>query len=353
MSRQEKIRVLMVGPDRSVHGGISGIVNNYYEAGLDKKIDLCYIGTMVEGSRLRKLLKAAEAYFLFLTKLHAYEIVHVNVASDSSYYRKSLFIKAAKRARKKIVIHQHGGDFEGFYTKELSKKGRAKVRKVLDMGDAFLVLAPAWKDFFGELTEKDRIIVFPNSIEIPALTEKNYGAHKILFLGRLCKEKGIGELLHVMPKLKEKYPDIHLYLGGIWEEQGLKKQADELADCVTFLSWVTGEEKKKYLKECDVFVLPSYFEGQPVSILEAMAYSCAIAASDVGGIPHMIIEGKTGILVTPKDEKSLEEGLIRILSDEAFARELGENARSKVTGEFSIDSNIEQLLAIYQSLLQN
>lgn len=62
MENQKKLKVLMIGPDRSVHGGISGVVNNYYEAGLDRKIDLCYIGTMVEGSKFRKLGQAAKAF---------------------------------------------------------------------------------------------------------------------------------------------------------------------------------------------------------------------------------------------------------------------------------------------------
>lgn len=57
----------MVGPDRSVHGGISGVVNNYYEVGLDQRIDLCYIGTMVEGSKIRKLVQAVKAFFSFLS----------------------------------------------------------------------------------------------------------------------------------------------------------------------------------------------------------------------------------------------------------------------------------------------
>ena len=90
------MRILMIGPDRSVHGGISGVVNNYYEAGLDKRIDLCYVGTMVEGSRVRKLFTAIKAYFRFLFKLSAYRLVHVNMASDSSYFRKSVFIRTAR-----------------------------------------------------------------------------------------------------------------------------------------------------------------------------------------------------------------------------------------------------------------
>lgn len=344
----------MVGPDRSVHGGISGVVNNYYDAGLDKKIELCYIGTMVEGSKAKKLLKAAGALLQFAVKLPGYEIVHVNVASDSSYYRKTFFIRLAKLFHKKIVLHQHGGDFQTFYGKELSDKGRESVKKILSMGDAFLVLAPVWKEFFGTIIEKEKITVLPNAIQIPEeVKEKEYGCHKILFLGRICKTKGIEELLTIMPVLKEKYPDCMLYLGGIWEEPELKELAEQHKECVTYIGWLAGEEKKKYLEMCDIFVLPSYFEGQPVSVLEAMAYSLGIAASDIEGISQMVQDGETGVLFPPKDEQALQNGLERLLSDTSFCKMQGAAAREKAIKEFSIEKNIEQLLAIYQKVLQS
>ena len=344
----------MIGPDRSVHGGISGVVNNYYDAGLDHKIALRYIGTMVEGSRLRKLLQAVKAYVIFLKNISACDIVHVNVASDSSYYRKSVFVSTAKAFHKKIVIHQHGGDFETFYRKELTERGRRSVKKVLLMGDAFLVLGNAWKDFFGTIIGRDRITVLPDSIQIPDREgeQKQYGAHKILFLGRLCRAKGIGELLEVMPQLKADYPDVRLYLGGIWEDMALKKQAAQLSDCVTDLGWISGEKKTKYLQECDIFVLPSYFEGQSVAILEAMAYACGIVGAETGGIPDMIEDGKTGLLIQPRDAQSLKEGLNRLLADEELCRRLGAQAREKVKREFSIEDNMEKLLTVYKAVLR-
>lgn len=348
---KDKIKVLMIGPDRSVHGGISGVVNNYYAAGLDEKIDLCYIGTMVEGSGMRKLLKAVEALLLFFWRLPRYDIAHINVASDSSYYRKSVFIHAAALFRKKIVIHQHGGDFEGFYRKELSERGRKRVQKTLSLGSAFLVLAPAWKEFFATVIEKDKITVFPDSIEIPKPVEKNYGQQKILFLGRLCKAKGVRELLTAMSVLKKRCPDCMLYLGGIWEDKELEQLAGEQKDCVVYIGWVSGTEKKKYLEECDIFVLPSYFEGQSLSVLEAMANSCAVAASDTGGIPEMIINGETGLLFRPEDTQDLTEKLDRLLFDTQLCRRLGESARMKAEEEFSIDKNIEKLLQIYDQIL--
>ncbi len=346
----DRFKVLMAGPDRSVHGGISGVVNNYYDAGLDKLIDLYYIGTMVEGSKGAKLLCAVKAYLRFLVKLPRYDIVHVNMASDSSYYRKSIFVRTAKICRKKIVIHQHGGNFPEFYEKELSDAGRRHVREVLSMGDAFLVLGTAWKKFFGAIIGEDKITVLPDAIQIPAAVDKQYGVHKILFLGRLCKAKGIGELLAVMPGLRANYPDVRLYLGGIWEDEELKARAHSMKDCVTDLGWVSGSVKQKYLQECDIFVMPSYFEGQSVSILEAMAYGCGIVASETGGIPDMIIEGETGIFAVPQDVKTLEEGLQRLLSEPELCRRLGENARRKAENEFSMEDNINKLLSVYESV---
>lgn len=357
---KDKYKVLMIGPDRSVHGGISGVVNNYYAAGLDQRIDLCYIGTMVEGSKAAKLACAVRAYFRFLRQLPKYDIVHVNMASDSSYYRKSIFIRTAKRCRqkqgtgercgKRIVIHQHGGNFPDFYEKEISAAGRRRVRKVLSMGDAFLVLGTAWKEFFGTIIGAERITVLPDAIRIPAAEPKQYGVHKILFLGRLCKAKGIGELLSVMPGLREKCPDVHLYLGGIWEDEDLKRQAQAMGEYVTDLGWVSGEAKQKLLQECDIFVMPSYFEGQSVSILEAMAYACGIVASKTGGIPDMITEGETGLFAKPQDTRTLADGLRRLLEEPDLCRRLGENARGKAAREYSIDDNIKRLLAIYETI---
>lgn len=350
MMKEDRKKVLMVGPDRSVHGGISGVVNNYFDVGLDRMIDLCYVGTMVEGTKFTKLLQAMKAYLRFLIKLPKYDIVHVNMASDSSYYRKSFFIRTAKACHKKVVIHQHGGNFPEFYEKELSDRGRERVKKVLSMGDVFLVLGTAWKDFFGTIIGRDRITVLPNAIRISECEEKQYGRHKILYLGRLCNAKGIGELLTVMPRIREQYPDVRLYLAGIWEDKELQEQAEALQEYVTDLGWISGEEKQRYLKECDIFVLPSYFEGQPVSVLEAMANACGIVASRTGGIPDMIIDGETGLYAMPRDTKTLEESLIKLLADPALCRTLGENARRKAEAEFSIDNNMKQLLAIYEAI---
>ena len=347
----DRIKVLMVGPDRSVHGGISGVVNNYYDAGITEKVDLNYIGTMVEGSRLRKLWQAVKAYMKFLKLLPEYPIVHVNVASDSSYYRKSLFIKAAKRAGRKIVIHQHGGDFETFYEKEQNDRGRARIRQVLSMGDVFLVLSPKLKQFFKGILEPSKVILFPNAVPVPSDIEKEYGKQKILFLGRLCKEKGLRELFSVLPQLHGQFPQMRLLLGGIWEDEELREEAAKMKEYVTDLGWLQGEAKKDCLRISDLFVFPTYFEGQPVSVLEAMAYQCGIVATNVGGIPQMVEPGQTGLLIEPKDPEGLKSALEKLLSDPELCERLRKNARAKVQKEFSIEKSLQELIKIYQQMV--
>lgn len=345
------IKVLMIGPARCVHGGISGVVNNYFEAGLDRKVNLRYIGTMVEGGRFRKLLQAGIAYVQFLSALPGCDLVHVNVASDNSYRRKSVFIRTAKKFHKKIVIHQHGGDFETFYRKEQDEKGRERIRRVLRMGDAFLVLAPPWKDFFGEITDRERITVLPDAIAIPAAYEKSYDNRDVLFLGRLCREKGIRELLSCVPDLAGEFPDFHLYLGGIWEDEELRRLAEQDRTHVTWLGWVSGEEKEKWLRRCRVLTLPSWFEGQSVSLLEAMANYCGIVAADTGGIPQMIVPEKTGVLVPVRDALALYKELARLLREDDLCKRLGTAAREKVETAFGIEENMRTLLGIYEKVL--
>lgn len=347
----EKVKVLMIGPDRSVHGGISAVVNNYYDAGIEEKVQLTYIGTMVEGSKLRKLLQAIHAYIRFCKALPDYPIVHINMASDSSYYRKSFFIRKAKKAGKKIIIHQHGGDFETFYLHQQNDAGRARIQKVLNMADVFLVLSPVLEKFFKEIVEPSKVILFPNTIAIPEKTEKEYGKQKILFLGRLCTEKGIQELLQIIPELHEKYPDMKLLLGGIWEEEELRAEAEKLSEYIIYLGWIEGQGKAEYLALSDIFVFPSYFEGQPVSVLEAMGAGCAIAASNVGGIPQMVEHQKNGLLFEARNAQAIKETLELLLSDAELCQQLGTNARLTIENKFSISDSLNRLVEIYHGIL--
>ena len=348
------MRVLMIGPARSVHGGISAMVNNFYASGRGEQVKLAYIATMVDGSKGRKLLQAVFAYFRFLAILPFYRVLHVNMASDASYYRKKIFIDTAWLFRKKILLHEHGGDFEGFYYKRCNEKQRIGIQRTFARADLVLVLSESWKEFFRPIVDADKIHVLQNGIIIPTQGKKDYGSHSILFLGRICKEKGIGELLEAVPVIQKEIPDFKLILGGIWEDgnEELKEKAKAFPKAVHCPGWVSGQKKEKYIEECSIFVLPSWFEGQPVSLLEAMAAGMCTAATEVGGIPQIMgsEEKVTGILLPPQNAGELAKMLIMLLKDEGLRKRMGQNARQRVQDQYNIKDNVRSLTRYYDML---
>lgn len=353
MREGNKIKVLMIGPARNVRGGVSAMVNNYYAAGLAEHIKLTYVATMVDGSKSRKLLQAVAAYLRFLVIIPFYQILHVNMAADASYYRKKIFIDTAWLFRKKILIHEHGGDFEGFYYRYCNEKQRKGVKKTFARGDLILVLSESWREFFLPIVEESKIRVLQNAILIPSQIEKDYNNHNVLFLGRLCKEKGIEELLDAVPAVQKKIPDFRLILGGVWEEgnEDLKEKAKLLSQVVC-PGWISGREKESMMKECSIFVLPSWFEGQPVSLLEAMAYGMCVVVTKVGGIPQMIgnKQKETGVLLAPRNSGELAQTLIDLLTDAERRKRIGENARNHIIEYYNVNKSVKSLMEYYEML---
>lgn len=348
------IKVLMLGPDRSVKGGVSGVVNNLYNAGINKEVDIKYIGTMVDGSKFRKLLQAAKAYFQALVCINRYDIVHVHVSADASYYRKSLFIRMAIRHHKKLVIHQHGGDIKRFYGHDLKGRSHDRMVSLFNKSDAFIVLAPNFKEFFKHIIiGEDKISVIGNGITIPDIDPyaKDYEKKNILFLGRICKDKGIKELLEAVKRLSAKYPDVHLYLGGFFEDEELKQQVDRLSDNVTACGWVDSKTKEDLFEKCPVFVLPSYYEGMPLSVAEGMAHGCATIATNVGSLDQMIDDGTTGILVRAKDSDDLYNALDKVLSDISLRKSLGCAAFSAAKDKYDIIKMKKNIIKVYNEII--
>lgn len=346
-------RVLMVGPGRNVMGGISTVVNSYFELGLDKRVELRYIASMEDGNKAKKLRVAAKAYAEFQKCVKHYDIVHIHMAAQASFTRKSIFIRLAKRAGKKVIIHQHAADFDDFFLKQSDERKRQQIKEVFAMADRVIVLSEEWADFFGKyVCDEKNVEIIHNGVIISDYEKTDYSDQNVLFLGRLGERKGAYDLIKVISDVVKQVPNARFFFGGDGEIEQCKELVEKtgIADHVSFLGWVRDEEKETYLKKCSIFVLPSYHEGMPMSVLEAMSYGLATISTNVGGIPQIIENGVNGIRIGAGDIKAIDNSLIKLLKNTDIKRKLGILGRYTVEEKFSASAVVGQLVCLYYSL---
>lgn len=301
--------ILTVGPDyNNPKGGIAKVLNSYSKIyspfnflvstkGKNKIINLFVLIT--------SLIK-----YLYWINFKSIEIIHIHGASYMSFYRKKIYIDIGKFFKKKVIYHIHGGEFQKFAKLE----GAKKISKTLNKCDTIIALSKTWKKYFENEFLCENVQIIPNIIEAPIVSKEkknNENLIKFLFLGKICDSKGIFDLLEVINKNKEQwYGKFRLYVGGDGEINKLLNYISNngLINLIHFKGWVDGDKKNYLLNTCDIYVLPSYHEGLPISILEAMSYGMPIISSNVGGIPE-IIDQKNGIIIEPGNKEALEKAI--------------------------------------------
>ena len=208
-----------------------------------------------------------------------------------------------------------------------------------------------------------KICVIPNGIDLEAydrvkgcdaavlskydLERNNY----ILYVGRLSSFKGVQYLIAAFRAIKKEYTDLKLAIVGIGDfENYLRNLAHGIED-VVFTGYVDSLKAKKTLyKNSLVVVVPSIYEALPMVVLEAMACSKPVIASNVGSIPLLIKHGKNGFLAKPGDSKDLEMFIRMLHYDENLRKSLGSFGRELVEKEFTIDKMVDRTLEVYKAL---
>lgn len=198
-----------------------------------------------------------------------------------------------------------------------------------------------------------KVIVIPNWIDatpyeeavarrIAARTEQSDlpGEPIFLFLGWLEENKGVHDLLEAVRQLGEAGQRFRVRIGGSGSEhQRLVAMAANLGieNRVEFLGWVAGPDKLQVMAGADVLVLPSYSEGMPNAVLEGMAAGLPVIATAVGGVPALVIDGKTGLLIEPGHPEQLAAAMQRLIENPAERQRLGQAGAEKIQAEHSVD----------------
>lgn len=346
--------ILMVGVDESTKGGMWTVIENYMcNKDFVKKNDLIYIPTAITGCPIpRRLLFTFKSYMKIIRVFNRKQInlIHVHMSERASIWRKRIVIDYAKRHGAKIVLHLHGAEFEVLY-KQMSERKKRFVRETLDAADRIIILGEYWKEFIGSLADHpEKIRVVYNAVKIPEQYCYNSESNTILFLGAVSKRKGIEILIKSLQKtadiLKSKVqvkiygPDVIGNIKDIITEAGLQ-------EWVNYCGWLDKDDKPAILKNTAVNVLPSYNEGLPMTILEAMSYGIPSITTDIAAIPEAV--NKTnGILVKPGNIAQLSKALINIVADKNYRIYLSKKSYDDALNKFSVQTHINIIQSIYE-----
>jgi colanic acid/amylovoran biosynthesis glycosyltransferase len=176
----------------------------------------------------------------------------------------------------------------------------------------------------------------------------------ILYLGRLVPEKGQAVLLQAVSLLNERGHMVNVILAGDGPSRlGLERLAEQLgiASRSSFPGAVGQEEIHDLYANASIFCLPSFAEGVPGVLMEAMAMRLPVVSTRIAGIPELVDDGQTGLLVSPGRPDELADALQLLLNDPSLCSHMGSRAREKVIREFNTDGSAEQLYARFKEEL--
>lgn len=286
-------------------------------------------------------------------------LIHYNFPlSRASLLRDPWFLRYALKQGRKVVVHVHGGLFLTAPTIPFYLK--AIMRWVFRQRVPFIVLSDMEKILLTQRFGARRVVSLPNCVDLrdaKAFAQEGvpHDASRPLrigYLGRIEPNKGMTELLEACRRLKQEGCPFQLVMAGKEQTEGeyLPRFVQQLGDNFQYVGLVSGKSKCDFLRSLDVFVLPTYFEGLPMSLLESMSYGVAPIVTPVGSIPQVVRDGENGLFVKVRDVDSIVAAVLRLSAHRDWMRRWGDAARQTLFSQFSPQGYIEKLNQVYTDL---
>lgn len=347
-------------------GGMRSVVEGYAASGVFQRWHVRTLWTHAETTLPGRLAMAARAYGSCFWQLlrGRVSLMHVHAAMRGSFWRKAVFVFLGRMFGVPVLLHLHGSETVRFFER-LPAPLQALVRLVLRLPAQVVVLSPTWHSFIQTFAPGARVTVLANYVRVPAHIRPapDAGAAgtarprpvQVLFMGAVGRRKGVYQLIEALAQVKAAgQVQVMLKIGGSGEVDQCRALAQQLGveRDVQFLGWVGSDQRDALLSEADIFVLPSFNEGLPMSLLEAMAAGVPVVTTRVGGIPDLVTDGHNGLLVEPGDVQALAQALVRLGQDPQARRAMAERAFAHVADHYSEAVNVPRLEQLYARALQ-
>lgn len=349
-----------------IYGGVISSCRSLVSSSLADRFNLVLIDTTQRSnpapSLIIRLPLAFKRLLVYCRKLwdERPDIVLIFTSSGFSLLEKGLMGRIALFLHKPTLIFPRSGVIiEQFsnssFQRCLIKWSLGNSTKLLCQGNAWFNFAVQKLNYLE--TNAPVIHNWTASKELLAIGQAKveldiHDPVKLLFLGWLEEKKGIFELLDSCLQLNDKTRFSLVIAGkGNAEERAMEFVKDNgLVEKVDFRGWVEGKELEKLFMECDVLVLPSWAEGLPNAMIEAMAAGLAVVVSAVGNVPSVLTDGKNGLLIRPQNVEALTKALFSLIDDPAFLKKLAMSGHVNAKNNFSISNAVEKFEKIFNEI---
>ena len=291
-----------------------------------------------------------------LLKTYPDAIVHYNFPLEKpSIIRDTPFMRAALKNGNKMVIHIHGGIY--LTSESIPFPFRQILKHVFSWQLPFITLSEKEAGILRNKFYAKHVVSLPNCIDLKdAQTfERKYKDDStpltLGYLGRIAKTKGMDYLLQACSILKERHIPFCLKIAGAEEVEGLylPQFSKILGNQFVYSGIVSGESKNAFLQSLDVLVMPTFFEGLPMSLLECMSYGAVPVITPVGSIPTVVTNDQNGLFIKEKDAESIVDAITYLHTNRDKLKLMSAAARNYIFEHFDSDSYIDKLNNIYST----
>lgn len=367
-------RLLIIGPLPPPLGGVQLIIEMQLHSSLAREFELHVVDTSkrqlrwsVENPTWKTPLyfvRDLSRLFRALVRLRP-DVALIHAAPSLSFLRDWVFMVAARIIGTKVICHYHGTLHTRFPSGE-TRSGRAIGRLLMSAAHRVIVLGPTYQREMGKAWRRDNLAWVPNVADValfrnvPADTPAPWltpGDRAVLFVGRLSGPKGIYDLFDAIPGVLERHPEAIFVMVGVAEsdamEPVIRAEAERrgIAPRVAFLGSLEGPEKVAAFVTSQLIVVPSWTEGFPLVIPEAMAAGLPVIATAVGAIPDFVKDGEDGFLIAPGNPQALADRICRLLDDKGLRQRISDRVQARAPQEFAIEVGCGKVAAVIKELL--
>ncbi len=369
-------KLLLVGPLPPPATGQSVSFDMLVKGVAEKTTDSYVVNLARRGESLpsrfswRRVMEMLAVFRSFFGGLWGgYRNIYITIAqSAAGFVRDCIMVWSARLFSAHIVVHLKGGNYGGFYHSQ-GPLMRYLVRKTLLQVDTILILGEGLRQMYDfEPALSDKIHVIPNGlpIEFEGFSKSLPAAGEpinILYLSNLIESKGVFDLLAAIRQLKYGFevPVSAVFAGKFLasSDDQLVSSAEDLEsrffsllkeyqieDSVQYVGEVSGDEKWQLLKNSHFFVLPTNYvnEGQPVSIIEAMAYGCPVISTHFRAIPDLVVDGETGVLIEYGDVDKMSLRLFELATDPERYQAMSQATIYRYQSYFTMQAHLDRIL---------